>query len=275
MRNTIAGLGLVAFLLFLSGCNHWFQNTDNRSVQGGISNGRTPSSAELVKDLNLNARQIQSFQCKVSIEARGSEGAASLEGRLACDKPRNLRMKASMLGNPAVDIGSNNQEFWFWTSQSEGQYVYHCAYNDLRPVQAQVPFQPDWIMEALGMCELDETKERKVNPKGNTFELVEQTVSPVGQQLQKVTVFSRDRAVPGKPQVLAHILQDANGKEICSVVHFRSEASRSGRQCTDPDSVGLVGRKAGRQDRAEAGRQDRVEHATRQHPGGADQSDTG
>ena len=186
MRNTIACLGLVAFLLFLSGCNHWFQNTDNRSVQGGISNGRTPSSAELVKDLNLNARQIQSFQCKVSIEARGSEGAASLEGRLACDKPRNLRMKASMLGNPAVDIGSNNQEFWFWTSQSEGQYVYHCAYNDLRPgVQAQVPFQPDWIMEALGMCELDETKDARSTPRATRSSWLSRPSRPWGSRCKK------------------------------------------------------------------------------------------
>ena len=56
--------------------------------------------------------------------------------------------------------------------------------------------------------------------------------------MQKVTVFSRDRAVPGKPQVLAHILQDANGKEICSA-HI-SEVKPVGQVASVPTRIQLV-----------------------------------
>jgi hypothetical protein len=120
------------------------------------------------------------------------------------------------MGNTAVDMGSNDREFWYWISKAEPPYLFHCAYEDFARGQARMPFpfQPDWIMEALGIAEYDPSRPYEVIPNGNTIDLVEKTVSPQGQPVRKVTRLTRGNN--RQLQVTAHILQDMSGKEICS-----------------------------------------------------------
>lgn len=213
MRKKLASLMLGALFL-LNGCT-WMQTHNGRSYANHIPR-ETPTPQQLVNYLNDNASRVNALECKVFIDAKGPQGPVGLECRMALEKPRNFRLAGTVLGKPAVDIGSNDQEFWYWMSQGE-PYVYHCSYEDLRRgVRTPLPFQPEWMVEAMGLAQLDLAKERKVNVRQTTLEMVEETVSPQGQPVRKVTVFARGRAAPGKPQVLAHILQDMNGKVICS-----------------------------------------------------------
>jgi hypothetical protein len=83
-------------------------------------------------------------------------------------------------------------------------------------MRGQFPFQPEWVMEAMGIapCSPAENYELKVNP--TTLELIENARSPQGQPIRKITVINRVPAHGTTPQVTAHILQDARGQEICS-----------------------------------------------------------
>jgi hypothetical protein len=142
--------------------------------------------------------------------------SVGLRAAMACQKPRNFRMKAQLMGSTAVDLGSNDQEFWYWISKADPPYLFHCSYEDFARGQARMPFpfQPDWIMEALGIAEYDPSKAYEVVANGQAIDLVERTVSPQGQPVRKVTRLSRGRN--RQLQVTAHLLQDAQGKEICS-----------------------------------------------------------
>ena len=51
---------------------------------------------------------------------------------MACQKPRDFRLRAKILGTPAVDLGSNDQEFWYWISKVNPPHVYHCSYENLK-----------------------------------------------------------------------------------------------------------------------------------------------
>jgi len=219
MRSALAGLGLGA-LLALVGCTHLGQDQSGTSPGRPLASNEVPSSAQLIKYVNDNARMVQSLQCDdLFIDAKAPGGNAGVSGKLACEKPRNFRMTADIIGQPAVDIGSNNDEFWFWISRNEPPYVFHCSYEDFRRgVRTPFPFQPEWIIEALGIAEMDEAKagECKVAVKPTSFELTEPALSAQGQPVRKVTVFNRTPSPSGKPQVTAHILQDANGKTICA-----------------------------------------------------------
>jgi hypothetical protein len=216
MRQIMAALGLGALLL--AGCLP-------HNVRGGTGPdtapvpAKTPDVPGLVSYLNDNAQRLQSLECRdVSIDARQGSQPIGLSGVMSCARPRNFRLQARVLGSPAVDMGSNDQEFWYWISKAEPPYLVHCAYQDLARgnVPLPFPFQPDWILETLGMAESNPNGkyELKVNPK--TLELIEQTVSNQGQPVYKVTVFNRAPSGSGQPQVTAHLLQDANHKEICS-----------------------------------------------------------
>jgi hypothetical protein len=213
MQRLLTGLGLGA-LLVLIGCNHVPWSRD-QPRQVGAPQGK-PTAAQLVRYLNDSTQRISGMECEVDIDAKSPEGPIGLLGRMACERPRNFRLTANVVGQPGVDLGSNYQEFWFWIGKANPN-VFHCSYEDFRRgAGAQFPFQPEWIMEALGMAEYDPNKEYSVQEKGATVELIERSISPQGKPVQKVVVFSRTPAAPGKPQVLAHLLLDANGKEICA-----------------------------------------------------------
>jgi hypothetical protein len=217
MSRRTAGLGL-GMLLFITGCG---------SVKPGglgVRNDRPidappPDAPRLVAYLNDNARRVQAVECdKVSIDCKQGDQSIGLDGLMACQKPRSFRLKLKALSKPGADIGSTDQEFWFWISKTEPiPYVFHCSYQDLARTNVEMPFpfQPDMIMSALGIAEYDPNKKYEVKPNGNTLELIEQATSPAGQPITRLTVFQRQAVPVGKPQVIAHVIRDARGQDVC------------------------------------------------------------
>jgi hypothetical protein len=74
----------------------------------------------------------------------------------------------------------------------------------------------------------------------STLDLIEETRSPQGALLRKVTVFNRGQAQGTTPQVTAHILQDATGKEICSAFITEVQGDPRGSRAVIPRKVRLV-----------------------------------
>ena len=54
---------------------------------------------------------------------------------------------------PKADIGSNAEEFWFWVANPEKdlKWIYWCNYRELETSDLPVTYQPDWIIEAMGL----------------------------------------------------------------------------------------------------------------------------
>jgi hypothetical protein len=144
-----------------------------------------------------------------------------IRGKLACQKPKNFRMQAEALGKTEADIGSNDQEFWYWIARGD-PYLIHCSYRDLENgVRIPFPFQPEWVMEALGMSEYDPNQPYEVSNHGTTYWLVQNTKNAQGQRVRKVTVFNKQET---RVQVPEHILMDAAGqKEICKAQIIEAE----------------------------------------------------
>jgi hypothetical protein len=182
------------------GCTSW---PHLRSQNGGTApaprlTAETPDRATLVAYLNRNASLVQSIQCRsLDLDCRQRLQSVGLEGWMVCQKPRNFRMGAKVLGKEQVDMGSNGQEFWYWIGRADPPYLFHCSHADLARgnVAMPFPFQPDWIVEALGVAEYGPPENFQVIPHPNTIELVERSVSPQGQPVRKVTVF-RPRSSP-------------------------------------------------------------------------------
>lgn len=220
---------LLALLSVLVGCNSWTGLRDRDTARN--LPGETPSAQQLVAYLNNNGQRVQAIQCnQVSIDAKqGNQTAPGLDGLMVCQKPRNFRLKAKVIGQPAVDIGSNNQEFWYWISKVEPvPYVFHCNYDELDKgnVRLPFPFHPDMIVSALGMGEYDPSKQYEVKVNQQNIELVEPVAIYQGKQVRKSTVFQRKAISQGKYQVAGHILRDIQGREICNATVYEVQQSR-------------------------------------------------
>jgi hypothetical protein len=215
MRHIRTAVGLT--LLLLAGCRP-LPSPGPVGPGPAIGPSDAPTAETLVGYLNANAQRLHSLDCgKLELDCRQGRQPFGLEGWVVAQKPKNFRMAAKILGKQAVDMGSNDHEFWYWISEAKPPYLFHCSYEDFAQGNARMPmpFQPEWIMEALGMAEYGPPEKYQVTPRGNVVELVEATTNAQGQTVSKVTVFTRSAARGGAAQVTAHLLRDAGGKEIC------------------------------------------------------------
>jgi len=185
---------------------------------------------QLVSYVNHNASRASAIESTdLALEVKSGSQGGGLGGTLYCEKPRNFRLRAKAVGKPMADFGSNDQEFWYWISQDNPPYLYHCSYADLSrgDVALPFPFQPDWVLETLGLAELTTNPDNyKVERKGNTFELTERGTSSQGKTVFKVTVFHGGNANGTQPQISQHRLHDEHGQlvAVADVLSVRRDA---------------------------------------------------
>lgn len=227
-------LALVGLILCSAGCNLTPFANFNKGNDGPIQ--PVPPVEKLVAYLNDNSSRIQNvrFQnvalvprIKSKLSLGGWDSLPALTTTIAVQKDRNFRMMADLpSGRNVVDLGSNDQEFWWLiddpTNKSRGQpgigEQLYCSYDDLEKGLARqwkIPLEPAWVIEVLGMGHYPAEK-YKVETQKETAELVEKTVMN-GRPVRKVIVFQRrPRQVPYPTVTDFKLIDDNTGKLICN-----------------------------------------------------------
>lgn len=216
-RRIHSTLALIALLL-LPGCaalRSCFGPRDLLEAQAPCVLPANASAQQVVQHLNANATRIVAWRSdNVTISGRGSAATPfKVSASLAIESPRNFRLVARSVGRDEVDLGSNSDQFWFWSRQAESRNVL-VAYHDedtVRDRELPIPFQPDWVMEALGVMpmEADQVRAEPGQAGARTMNLVADAVSPQGQPVRKITVVDLCHGI-----VLEHRLHDADGNLI-------------------------------------------------------------
>ncbi len=168
---------------------------------------------QLTASVNDNTAKVISFtttQASLSVP-----GAPSLPVNIAVVPPLRFRMRASLpFTGPEVDIGSNDELFWFWIRRSQPPALYFCRHDQFAASAARqiMPVEPQWVIEALGLPHFSPTDQ----PQG-PFPVGEGRVqirtvqhSAVGD-LNKVTVLDERRGL-----VLEQDLYDRAGGRVAS-----------------------------------------------------------
>ena len=212
------GLCFILSLPLMAGCEFLKHNKTKSIVAPpqDLGNG-LPSSDKLIGYLNREADKLSVIESNdvslvANVQGRRMPG---LTGTMLCEKPRNFRLTGDAVATQYVDIGSNGDQFWFWVKDGDSP-LYFCSYADYeKGAKLPLPFQPEWVVQALGMAKYDPAKEYKVVAKGDTYELVENTTVQ-GIPVRKSTIFNaRNVTDPTQPQVVGHVIQNAQtGKTI-------------------------------------------------------------
>lgn len=137
-------------------------------------------------------------------------------GTIIVEAPRNFRLRVShpLGGGDELDVGSNTSEFWIWQKAMNPPYLLTSHHEDM-PLALQhfkVPFQPDWIMEVLGVIPIDGSQ-YQIHPSSqrNVVELTTTAQSPGGEPMRKVI-----RVDTRKGYVTEHLLWDHAGRLVAS-----------------------------------------------------------
>jgi hypothetical protein len=175
---------------------------------------------DIVVHLNENTHKLRGWKTtRAKIATRGNMLYPSVDANVFVQSPRNFRIVAEgPMGGKEVDFGSNPDQYWLWVRRNEAKQVI-VASHDLDPERARrlpFPFQPDWIMEAMGVIEMNPDEDLVVEPgPPNSFQisLTAYRVSPQGHSVRKTTVVDRRNGF-----VHEHSLWDANGHLIAKAV---------------------------------------------------------
>ncbi len=226
VRRLSIGSGLL-LLVSTTGCAFQAQFTHQ---DFGSPLPANASVEEVVRRVNANIERLSAWRSN-DVRISGQSMPVHLGGQIAVERPRNFRLTAGILGmDEEADFGSNAELFWFWVKRGSmnGQpsYVYQARHEDVPNSQmlSQIPFQPDWLMEALGVVPID-AQHVSLHPEGGgqVVNLISERLSPSGQMVKKVIRVDLRRGL-----VLSHSLVDMNGLLIARATldqHFRDRAT--------------------------------------------------
>ncbi|WP_460168084.1 hypothetical protein [Thermostilla marina] len=177
----------------------------------------SPSLEQVANFVNTNARQIQSFTAdQASISG---PGFPSLRSQIVFERPRRLRILGeTSLTGLELDVGSNDELFWFWVRRNEPPATYFCRYDRYYTSAARqlVPIDPEYLIDALGLVEIDPAKviSGPVPVAGNRLEIRSRIDSPEGPLTQVLLVDAKYGLVT------AQHLYDESGRLIASATNL-------------------------------------------------------
>lgn len=168
---------------------------------------------QVILAINQNASRIASYQTN---NARISlPGVPTLNGNIASLQPGKMRFQAStMLTGAELDLGSNEQLFWFWVKRNNPPDVYFCRHDQYAGSTAQkmMPIEPQWLLDALGMMQLSPS-DRHEGPFPHSEGQLEirSVIQTRSGQMSKSTIIDARRA-----WVLEQHIYDATGTLVAS-----------------------------------------------------------
>lgn len=159
----------------------------------------TLRAEEVISRVNRNAELIQTIQADPYISAKSPEGNGQLSGWMHFERDRNFRLKLKATSLPGVvaDLGSNNGGFWFWMKSNANKEAYVCDYDSTGNTPVPTTFQPDWIVESLGLRVIPEEDTKEIDVQEGTGEnadayvLTQRRITGSGQKFYKQTIVDK------------------------------------------------------------------------------------
>lgn len=171
---------------------------------------------QVVAAVNQNASRIVSYQTNnASITVPGMPGIPLLRGNIAAQAPGKVRLQASTaLTGSEVDLGANDELFWFWVKQNEPPALYFSRHDQFANSASKqvMPIEPQWLLDALGMMQFSPNDRHEGPfPHGNGELEIRSVMQTRGGQMSKSTVIDARRA-----WVLEQHIYDASGTLVAS-----------------------------------------------------------
>jgi|GEM_PF-161046 len=157
------------------------------------------SLEQILGAVNQNTSRIRSFSSNnASISVPGMPAAPLLRGNLVAQRPQRFRLQASTaLTGPEVDLGTNEELFWFWVRRNQPPALYYGRHDQFVGSSAQqvMPVEPAWFLSALGMAEFLPTDFHEgPRPHGNGTVEIRSVLNSANGTMSKSTIIDVKRA---------------------------------------------------------------------------------
>lgn len=207
--------GLVATLCGCAGLNRFVFRRDEDPFGKKVACRLPPNPTleQVVDYVNANVDKVHGWRCS---NPKINVNRMPLGGNIVVERERRLRLEVTSPLGKEVDFGSNDNIFWMWAKRNEPQGVYYAAHEDLDVARQkmQIPFEPQWLMETLGVAPLSADGMRMEAQEGMAMvKLVKDHTLPNGQKVRRVVVVDTCHG-----RVLEHSAYDMHGRPLARAV---------------------------------------------------------
>ncbi len=170
-----------------------------------VSAADSPIVTSTVAKINRNADALDGLTSSTTVTVNQSKFGGGVSGQMAMERPRNFSLKLERgFGTPVVDVGSNPQEFWFWTKDAKDKAIYVGQFDSQGKLPPDILVQPEWIVEAMGMrpipaTELDRIRVERLRDQ-NQIVLTHDRSDGSGNKMIKRTILDA-----GTNQIRQHL----------------------------------------------------------------------
>jgi len=140
---------------------------------------------------NRRNSQIKNFSCD-NIQVKAWQGGVKLKltASMYYEKDNKFRMITNSVFGKELDIGSNDNQFWFWSKRMRPQALYFADHKDFNKTRLRTPFNPKWMVASLGLDTIDISKCKTVEMKDKLICVSEHTNS-IGEPITKMTYVNK------------------------------------------------------------------------------------
>jgi hypothetical protein len=171
---------------------------------------------DVVRVVNENTYRVRSLHtadAQISVPM-----TPTLQATIALDRPQRFRLRAeTSLTGAEVDLGSNDELFWFWVRRNQPRATYFCRHDQFAasPIRQIIPVEPQWLVEAFGLTWFDPQEQHEGPLPAGEGRLRVRTTrrNSLGQALTKITVLDSARG-----WILEQHLFDEQGQRIATAL---------------------------------------------------------
>lgn len=175
---------------------------------------------QVVKEINLKCSKIKNISFE-SIDLKLWQGGHRfrLDGTLYYEKPNNFRMEIFSLLGKELDLGSNKQNFWYWSRRDKTPGLHYASHSDLNKTRLKTPFNPMFLKSTLGIEELPSDNFQLVENQ-NDYMILYPRISATGEPINFTVFVNKERK-----QIDGYVVKNFAGKSIaaCEIQQYSGE----------------------------------------------------
>lgn len=145
--------------------------------------------SKIIQSINKRNESINSIiVSEMPIKLKNSGFTFKLTGDLAFEKEKNFRLKIThRLTGKEMDLGSNQNIFWFWSKRIDPPALYFSKHENLSKTNLKSALNPTLMIESLNLnkIKIENINNTKINEK--YLIIYEERISPTNESLDLAT----------------------------------------------------------------------------------------
>ena len=177
-------------------------------TDGGESEGSIIPTAVRVANARLHALRTVTGTAEVTLWENRLR--YNVKADFASAFPSKFRLQMSSIFGDELDMGSNDDLFWYWARRSESRGQFYATHDDYFKTRLKTPFNPIWIMSAMGFAPI-ELDESEILEREKHFVVASKGRNASGEPVIFAAYVDKE-----KPRVTSHVITDPVGTVLAS-----------------------------------------------------------